>query len=100
MRKYVIGALVGAALMFGIQAGATAVLTGSKVAGTKEVTLGGQAIGQAAIINNTSYLPVRALSDALGLQIDLAGGEDRFDYSNDTSADAFERTGRNACTYG
>lgn len=75
MRKYVIGALVGAALMFGIQAGATAVLTGSKVAGTKEVTLGGQAIGQAAIINNTSYLPVRALSDALGLQIDLAGGK-------------------------
>lgn len=75
MRKYVIGALVGAALTFSIQAGATVILTGSKVAGTKEVTLGGQAIGQAAIINSTSYLPVRALSDALGLQIDLSGGK-------------------------
>lgn len=74
MRKYIIGALVGAALMMGVQAGASDLLTGSKVAGTKKVTFNGKSIGQAAIINNSSYLPVRAVSDAIGLQIDLSGG--------------------------
>ncbi|WP_217597182.1 copper amine oxidase N-terminal domain-containing protein [Cohnella sp. GbtcB17] len=74
MRKIIVGMLIGAALMFGIQAGAAS-LAGSKVAGTKDVTLYGKAIGQAAIINNSSYLPVRSLSEALGLGIDLSGGK-------------------------
>lgn len=74
MRKYIIGALAGAALMFGIQAGASDLLTGSKVAGTKDVTFNGKTIGHAAIINNSSYLPVRALADAAALKIDLSGG--------------------------
>ena len=74
MRKYIIGAIAGAALMFGIQAGASGVLTGSKVAGEKSVNYNGKSIGQAAIINNYSYLPVRAVSDAMGLKIDLSGG--------------------------
>jgi len=74
MRKYLIGAIAGAALMFGIQTGASGVLTGTKVAGEKTVNYNGKSIGQAAIINNTSYLPVRAVSNSLGLQIDLSGG--------------------------
>lgn len=74
MRKYIIGGLVGAALMFGIQAGAAS-LVGSKVAGTKDVTLNGTTVGQAVIINNSSYLPVRSLSNALDLGIDLSGGK-------------------------
>lgn len=74
MRKYIIGGLVGAALMFGIQAGAAGIV-GSKVAGTKDVTLNGKTVGQAVIINNSSYLPVRSLSNALDLGIDLSGGK-------------------------
>lgn len=74
MRKYIIGALAGAALMMGVQAGASGLLTGSKVAGSKDVKYNGKTIGQAAIINNSSYLPVRSVSEALGLQIDLSGG--------------------------
>lgn len=73
MRKYVVGAIVGATLMFGIQAGAAS-LVGSKVAGTKDVTLNGTTVGQAVIINNSSYLPVRSLSNALDLGINLSGG--------------------------
>ncbi|MFD2334712.1 hypothetical protein ACFSR7_36170 [Cohnella sp. GCM10020058] len=75
MRKgFIVGTLFGAALMLGVQAGAAS-LTGSKVAGTKDVTLNGKTVGQAAIINNSSYLPVRAMSDSLGLGIDLSGGK-------------------------
>ncbi|MFD2334693.1 hypothetical protein ACFSR7_36075 [Cohnella sp. GCM10020058] len=75
MKKgFVVGALFGATLMIGLQAGAAGLLQGSKVAGTKNVTLNGHSIGQAAIINNSSYLPVRALSEALDLKIDLSGG--------------------------
>lgn len=74
MRKYVVGAIVGAALMFGIQAGAAS-LVGSKVAGTKDVTLNGTTVGQAIIVNNSSYIPVRSLSNALDLGIDLSGGK-------------------------
>lgn len=74
IRGYVIGALAGAVLMLGVQAGASGTLTGSKVAGTKIVTFNGKDIGQAAIINNSSYLPVRSVSDAMGLQINLSGG--------------------------
>jgi len=73
MRKYLIGAVAGAVLMFGIQAGASGVLTGSKVAGEKAVNFNGKSIGQAAIINNTSYLPVRAVANSLGLDINLDG---------------------------
>ncbi|MFD2334709.1 hypothetical protein ACFSR7_36155 [Cohnella sp. GCM10020058] len=75
MRRVVVAFLVGVALTVSLQAGAAELLKGSKVAGTRDVTLGGKSIGQAAIINNTSYLPVRSVSDALGLQIDLSGGK-------------------------
>lgn len=74
IRGYVIGGIAGAVLMLGFQAGAAGLLTGSKVTGTKDVTYNGKTIGQAAIINNTSYLPVRALADASGMGIDLSGG--------------------------
>ncbi|RUS47684.1 hypothetical protein [Cohnella sp. AR92] len=73
-RKYIIGAVAGIALTFAFQAGASNLLTGSKVVATKDVTLNGKTIGQAAIINNYSYLPVRATAEALGLKIDLTGG--------------------------
>lgn len=74
MRKYIIGAIAGAALMLGMQAGASGILDGAKVAGTKDVTFNHKVIGQAAIINNTSYLPVRSTADALRLNIDFEGG--------------------------
>lgn len=85
MRKYVIGAIAGAALMFGLQAGAAS-LIGSKVAGTRDVTLNGKIVGQAAIINDLSYLPIRSLSNALDLGIDLSGGKINLSETEQSSA--------------
>lgn len=72
MRKYVIGMILGAALMFSAQAGAASLL-GSKVTNVVEVTLDGKSLGNAPVIAGTSYLPVRTLSNNLNIGIEVKG---------------------------
>ncbi|MBB6672629.1 hypothetical protein [Cohnella nanjingensis] len=73
MKKVVIAFVAGAVVMFSAQAGA-ATLIGSKVNGKKDVKLNGKTIGQAAIIDGTSYLPVRSMANSLNLGVDTNGG--------------------------
>lgn len=76
MRKLVVGMIIGAALTFGIQAGAAGLLSkGDKVANVREVTFNGKTVGNAAIVNDSSLVPVRPISDALGLTINFDGGK-------------------------
>lgn len=65
-----LGIVIGAALTFSPQIyGAGAKLIGSKVDNTLDIKLNGKSIGQGAVINGTSYLPVRSAANALGLGV-------------------------------
>lgn len=65
-----LGIVIGAALTFSPQIyGAGAKLLGSKVDNTLDIKLNGKSIGQGAVINGTSYLPVRSAANALGLGV-------------------------------
>lgn len=65
-----LGIIIGAALTFSPQIyGAGAKLLGSKVDNTLDIKLNGKSIGQGAVINGTSYLPVRSAANALGLGV-------------------------------
>lgn len=71
MRKYIIGALIGFSLSFAISAHAAVEnLIGRVVEGVFPVKVNGVQIEkQAIVIDGTSYLPVRAIGDALGLDV-------------------------------
>lgn len=75
MKKFFIGVLVGAALMFSTQIFASTKLLGNQVDNTMNVKLEDKDIGQAAVIDGTSYLPVRALAEELNLIVDVSPGE-------------------------
>lgn len=76
MRKIIVGILIGSALTFGIQAGAAGLLSkGDKVANVREVTLNGKPLGNAAIVNDSSLIPIRPLTEAFGLNVDFDGGK-------------------------
>ncbi|MBY9081193.1 hypothetical protein KIH86_23890 [Paenibacillus sp. HN-1] len=65
-----LGIVIGAVLTFSPQIyGAGAKLLGSKVDNTLDIKLNGKSIGQGAVINGTSYLPVRSTAKALGLEV-------------------------------
>lgn len=71
MRKYIIGGIMGFLLAFSISAHAEVVnVIGKVVDGTLNVTVNGNKLdSQAITIEGTSYLPVRAIGDALGLKV-------------------------------
>jgi hypothetical protein len=71
MRKYMIGALFGFILAFGISAHAEVVnMIGKVVDGTFNVKVGDKTLDTPAIvIEGTSYLPVRAFGDATGYDV-------------------------------
>ena len=71
MRKYVIGALIGATLTFGTQAFAeVSTMIGKAIQGSFPIKLDGKQLkDQAIVIDGTSYLPVRAIGDALNLDV-------------------------------
>lgn len=76
MRKIIVGMLIGSALTFGIQAGAAGLLSkGDKVANIREVTLNGKSLGNAAIVNDSSLIPIRPLTESFGLNVDFNGGK-------------------------
>lgn len=75
MKKFgmlVIGIVVGATVTLSPQIyGAGSKLLGSKVDNTLDIKLNGSSIGQGAVINGTSYLPVRSAANALGLEVSV-----------------------------
>lgn len=71
MRKILIGVFIGFALSFAVSAHAEIVnIIGKTVDGQFPVKINGQTIdNQAAVIEGTSYLPVRAIGDALNMDV-------------------------------
>jgi predicted RNase H-like nuclease (RuvC/YqgF family) len=78
MKKMFVGILIGAFLTLSTTALASGVsdLIGKKVDGVKNVSLNGDSIGQAVIIQGKSYLPVRDLADGYGSKIEIQKGGD------------------------
>jgi hypothetical protein len=72
MKNFVIGLIIGAALIFSGQAFA-ATLIGSTVDAVIQVKVDGENMGQAPVIDGVSYLPVRKLGTKAGY--DVAFGE-------------------------
>jgi len=69
MKKFFVGIIVGVILSMAVPAMAESIL-GKPVEGTFPVYLLGEKLSKDAIvINSTSYLPVRAVSEALGYQV-------------------------------
>ncbi|GIP21065.1 hypothetical protein [Paenibacillus sp. J22TS3] len=75
MKKFVAGVVVGAALFAGTSVFADSIkgLIGMKVSGTYEVVKNGKKIGDAAVIGEKAYVPVRAISDAAGIPLTVKG---------------------------
>jgi hypothetical protein len=75
MKKFgmlVVGFVIGATLTLSPQIyGAGSKLLGSKVDNTLDIKLNGSSIGQGAVINGTSYIPVRSAANALGLEVNV-----------------------------
>lgn len=75
MKKFLFGFLMGAILMASIPVMANN-LIGKNIDGTFPVYLHGNRIDKDAIVvDSTSYLPVRALGDALGLDVRFENGQ-------------------------
>lgn len=70
MRKYVIGAIVGFCLSIGVGAHAeVSSLVGRVIEGVFPVTYNAAPIGDALVLDGTTYLPVRKLGEAMGLNV-------------------------------
>ncbi|ULL14360.1 hypothetical protein DVH26_07795 [Paenibacillus sp. H1-7] len=71
MRKYIIGAVVGASITLSINVSAAVdSIIGKSVEGEFSVVLDGKELGsKAAVVNGTSYLPVRAVGETMGLNV-------------------------------
>lgn len=70
MRKYIIGAVVGAALTLSVGAAADTIsLLGKSVQGETEVVLNNQVLDKAVIIDGKSYAPTRSISEDAGYQV-------------------------------
>ncbi|WP_010276361.1 hypothetical protein [Paenibacillus senegalensis] len=72
MKKMIVGGLIGAALTVGVSAHAevTNLMIGKVVDGVFPVKLNGQTLHtEAIVIEGTSYLPVRAFSETLGMEV-------------------------------
>ncbi|MNW40127.1 hypothetical protein D3C74_172330 [compost metagenome] len=75
MRKKVLTALLVVALMGGsVVAGAAGnSLLGAKVQGLFSVEVNGKTVGDAVVINGSTYAPVRSLTESLGADISVTG---------------------------
>ncbi|WP_342437817.1 hypothetical protein NSS79_34090 [Paenibacillus sp. FSL L8-0436] len=74
MKKKIIG-IAAAALLLGSSIGyaASSSLIGAKVTGLFSVEQNGKKIADAVIINGSTYIPVRALSEATGTELTVKG---------------------------
>ena len=67
-----VGIVIGVGLTLSPQIyGAGVKLLGAKVDKTLDIKLNGTSIGQGAVIDGTSYIPVRAAANALGLEVSV-----------------------------
>src|SRR5690606_3332597 len=74
MRKYLIGVIIGAILLFGAQTFADS-LIGKKVDGVVKVTVDGSELETAAVvIEGVSYAPLRAVAESLQLEVEYSDG--------------------------
>lgn len=74
MRKYLIGVIIGAMLMFGAQTFADS-LIGKKVDGVVKVIVDGSELETAAVvIEGVSYAPLRAVGESLQLEVEYSDG--------------------------
>jgi hypothetical protein len=74
MKKLLTGVLAGTLLLTGVTAfAATNSLVGQKVQGLFTVEQNGEKIADAVIINGTAYAPVRAVSEAAGVDLKVEG---------------------------
>lgn len=71
MRKYIIGTIFGFMLAITVSANAQGVskLIDSVVQGTFPVTIQGNSLGDAIVVNDTTYLPVREFGEATGYTV-------------------------------
>lgn len=75
MKKFVIGLIVGAIAMVSTQAlGAEISFTGKKVSGETVVKVNGEVAGNAIIVDNKSFIPVRDISNKIGAEVSLEKG--------------------------
>lgn len=74
MKKKVIGAIAGALLLTSVTAFAdSASLVGKKVQGLFAVEQNGKKVADAVIIDGVAYAPVRAVSEAAGVELKVEG---------------------------
>lgn len=71
----IIGFIAGAIFMFSAQIYGAGILTGEKVDSQMTVKVNDKTIGSAAVINGTSYVPVRSIADELKMQVKVSGGD-------------------------
>lgn len=74
MRKYIIGAIVGAALTFSVSAyGAEISKIGKKVQGEYSVVVDGSTLAQKAVgVDGSTYAPLRAIGEELGYNVSFS----------------------------
>lgn len=75
MKKFISGIIVGVLIFAGatVFADTAKNLFGKKVEGTFEVVFNGEKINDAAVIEGSTYLPVRSISEAAGINIAVEG---------------------------
>lgn len=74
MKKLITGAIAGALLLTSVSVFAdSASLVGKKVQGLFSVEQNGKRIADAVIIDGTAYAPVRAVSEAAGVELKVEG---------------------------
>ncbi|SFE11578.1 hypothetical protein SAMN04487969_101135 [Paenibacillus algorifonticola] len=87
MKKFVAGFIAGAIVFTAGTAFAANGLTGKKVGGEVRVTLNGKTVDNGAVIEGTSLLPVRSISEALGLDVSYSKGVVALTSEVETSAE-------------
>jgi peptidoglycan hydrolase CwlO-like protein len=75
MKKFISGLVVGVLLFASttVFADSAKSLLGKKVQGTFDVSFNGHQIGSAPVIDGSTYLPVRSISEAAGINISVEG---------------------------
>jgi hypothetical protein len=75
LAKGLIWFVAGAAVMFTTQIYGAGLLTGEKVDNQMNVKVNDKLIGSAAVIEGTSYVPVRAIANELNMDVTVSGSD-------------------------
>ncbi|MFC5468406.1 hypothetical protein ACFPPD_06715 [Cohnella suwonensis] len=95
MRKYIVGFVAGLIVASALPAyGAVSSLIGKKVTKEIQVKMDSETIGTAIVVEGRSYLPVRSLSDALDLTVQVNAGGVNLVTENIAKELEIKKTGR------